>query len=100
MSSVQVQAVKNLVKGIPGRQPFQTTRTKVKTFSEIDKKYAPKPVKEKPVRASKPEKPKTKKAAAPKSTAEKKTAPRSKQFKEMSYGPKTAPVDLRGFENK
>jgi len=94
MSSVPVQAIKNLVKGVPGVKPV-STKSKRRTFAEIDKAHTPKPVKEKSVKAAK-----TKKTAAPKPPSKPKNTVKSKQFTEVSYSPKTAPVDLREFEGK
>jgi hypothetical protein len=93
MSSVPVQAIKNLVKGVPGVKPV-STKSKRRTFAEIDKAHTPKPVKEKLVKAAK-----TKKTASPKPPREPKQPTKSKQFTEIAYTPKTPPVDLRGFEN-
>ncbi|MEI8136783.1 MAG: hypothetical protein WCH21_05585 [Bacteroidota bacterium] len=91
MSSVQVKAIQTLFKGVPGVKPaFSPNNKKKFKLSEPIKKSVAKPTK----------KEKTKNPTVSKSPAKKNIAAKSKQFKELTYAPKTPPVDLRGFENQ
>jgi hypothetical protein len=97
MSSVQVKAIQNLTKNIPGvTSPVQ--KRKYKTFAQINKENKSKPVKTTSKKTTTFEKPK--KTSTTKLPNQSKNTAKSKQFTEVAYTPKTPPVDLRGFENK